>query len=443
MNKDFEKIYNENYISVLRFCRTLNSNLHDAEDITSQTFLELFTKFPELDFSEKPPKSWLFTTARFKFYNSIKKSAKLEVSTEYFENYPEIEESFVEKLEHKELCDEVKKIIETFSPQTKEIIVMKLFEEMQFNEIAEIMESTEPAVKMKYYRALEKIKEELEKKKKKVIAFPLIFSAIKDLGLEEKEKSKFKSFIYPSTVGTKNFNKKVILIISLAIILVISLIGFLIYNNFNKNNSDQENKAAEVLPTENLSPSESPTEITSPSPTELVTATPTVTAIVTTIKPTAIIKTPPPAPTTKTYSNAKYGFSMTLPINFPTSVFVNDECQGIAEPAGPGILSCDQLTITDPTSGNQLIVDMAPNNGVTMDLEGSCFGSGSIGSVTILGAARTKNPSTANPANLCYNNANSIVKGTNRIVTYVFNPAGTAPSAAFVSQADSIVSSIR
>ena len=46
-------------------------------------------------------------------------------------------------------------------PIEQELIRLRIFEEMEFNQIAIALDSKEAAVKMRYYRVIEKLKEEL------------------------------------------------------------------------------------------------------------------------------------------------------------------------------------------------------------------------------------------------------------------------------------------
>ncbi len=58
----------------------------------------------------------------------------------------------------------IEEFILTFKPPTPEIIQLKLWEELSFEEIAELMGKSVGSVKMMYYRALEKINAEFIEK---------------------------------------------------------------------------------------------------------------------------------------------------------------------------------------------------------------------------------------------------------------------------------------
>lgn len=60
----------------------------------------------------------------------------------------------------KELIDKIENFIKTFKPPVPEIIQLRLWEELSFEEIADLLGKSEDSVKMAYYRALEKINQE-------------------------------------------------------------------------------------------------------------------------------------------------------------------------------------------------------------------------------------------------------------------------------------------
>ncbi|MDQ4120013.1 MAG: sigma-70 family RNA polymerase sigma factor [Acidobacteriota bacterium] len=65
--------------------------------------------------------------------------------------------------EQKERIDTVRKAIGALPPELKQIVVMKEFEEMTFQEISEILEIPLSTVKSRLYTALKQLKKRLEK----------------------------------------------------------------------------------------------------------------------------------------------------------------------------------------------------------------------------------------------------------------------------------------
>jgi RNA polymerase sigma factor (sigma-70 family) len=63
----------------------------------------------------------------------------------------------------KDMVARVEEFIKKFNPPVPEIIQLRVWEELSFEEISEIMGKPVGSIKMAYYRALEKIQAEFMK----------------------------------------------------------------------------------------------------------------------------------------------------------------------------------------------------------------------------------------------------------------------------------------
>jgi RNA polymerase sigma-70 factor (ECF subfamily) len=154
----FTAIYDEYAQDVYRYCYSLSMEKETAEDAVSFTFLKAIEKIDQYEFRGKSIKAWLFIIAR----NQIYKQGRIkEDSYEEILDPPGESEGILEYLVSEENFSEVLIIIDSLKDQEKEVLRLKIWEELQFDEIAEIMEIGVSSVKMRYYRALEKIKEKV------------------------------------------------------------------------------------------------------------------------------------------------------------------------------------------------------------------------------------------------------------------------------------------
>ncbi len=96
-------------------------------------------------------------------------------------DYPDI--SFVDEIMSKELLKVIQEELKILSPIEQETIALRLWEDMQFKEIAQVQNARENTCKWRFYRAIEKLKEQL---KAKNIAYsttlPTICTALKSVG---------------------------------------------------------------------------------------------------------------------------------------------------------------------------------------------------------------------------------------------------------------------
>jgi RNA polymerase sigma-70 factor (ECF subfamily) len=173
MQMNLEEIYKQHVGSLYRFVRFLVKNDMEAEDIVAETFLKYIQS------SEKQtivnPKAWLFTVARnlvYKEYNL----AKFRVSLENEKLEIASEDLGIEQIEmDAESLALIKAEAGKLHPQEREVLALRLFEDMSFAEIAEQIDKKLAATKFIYYQALEKIKVALGERKhsKKLYAFTL------------------------------------------------------------------------------------------------------------------------------------------------------------------------------------------------------------------------------------------------------------------------------
>jgi RNA polymerase sigma-70 factor, ECF subfamily len=178
----FDNLYKYFIDDVYRFSYSLLNNQHDAEDISSQTFIEFYKKLDSFEWQNVSVKYWLFRTAK----NLCFKKFKIPQTTEIDENIhtdPNYEVSFVDEIMNKDLLEKVKEEIQTLTPVEQEIINLRIWEGLSFGEIAQVLEIKEDTSKKKFYRSIEKVKKQLEGKNiKSIIAIPVLFTAISQIG---------------------------------------------------------------------------------------------------------------------------------------------------------------------------------------------------------------------------------------------------------------------
>ena len=176
----FDALYKYYVDDVYRFSYSIINNRHDAEDITSQTFIEFYKKLQDFKWQNISLKYWFFTTSRNLCYAKFRKKPEVEYNDEiHSENFTEV--NFVDEIMNKDLLEKVKKEIQKLSPIEQELINLRIWEGMQFDEIANLQDLKLSACKLRFYRAIDKVKKSLEEQKvMHAIAFPFLFTAIRN-----------------------------------------------------------------------------------------------------------------------------------------------------------------------------------------------------------------------------------------------------------------------
>ena len=141
------------------------SQQDDIDDAVQETFLKAMKAYKDFKFkSDGELKSWLLIICRHVITDMFR-SNRNNISIEQ-NNIELFDDSDVEVLLEAKITQEedIKKVIEALKKlksSEQEIIRLRVTEEMPFCDIATALESKEAAVKMRFYRAIVKLKESL------------------------------------------------------------------------------------------------------------------------------------------------------------------------------------------------------------------------------------------------------------------------------------------
>ena len=131
--------------------RAVNSH-QDAEDITQETFLRIFKSIGKLK-SEVALKSWIYRIATNEALRFIEKHDEIilpldnaaGMPSDNYINYTDIE------------AVELKKAISTLPPKQRMVFNLRYYDELDYGEIASILETTAQNVRANYHNAKERV----------------------------------------------------------------------------------------------------------------------------------------------------------------------------------------------------------------------------------------------------------------------------------------------
>lgn len=162
----FYEIYFDRVYGYLR--RMLGED-HLAEDVTQDVFMHIQRAIHTYD-PARAPGPWVFTIATNKlrdYWRSRRhKDGQLEATFDDGERRlepPARDRGPLPELEGAELARELSRAIETLSPAMRESLILRYFEGLSFEEIAERTGRNETAVRKRYSRALADLRESLER----------------------------------------------------------------------------------------------------------------------------------------------------------------------------------------------------------------------------------------------------------------------------------------
>lgn len=163
----FEVIYNRYAKKIYQKCLTFTRNKSESEDLLQEILIKIFTNL--YSFRNKSSFStWVYSIAHFHCINYLKHN-----KTKFHKNTRSIEEMLhleAEKIENSAdednnenflfnlSVEELKKVLDYLPVDDKAILLLKFQDGLKINEICEVLELGESAVKMRIKRAKEKAK---------------------------------------------------------------------------------------------------------------------------------------------------------------------------------------------------------------------------------------------------------------------------------------------
>ena len=166
--KMFETLYREYYQKVYAFLYRLCADPDLAEDLTQETFLQSYKSFHKFR-GDCEVFTWLAAIGKHTYFKYLKKkklhldAANLElVAQSYLQN----EDSPEEHIHRKDVEKAVRKVVENIPKKYRDVVLLRIYAELPFSQIAQSLKISESSAKVIYFRAkkmlMEVLKDELE-----------------------------------------------------------------------------------------------------------------------------------------------------------------------------------------------------------------------------------------------------------------------------------------
>lgn len=155
----FSKLYDQYVQPVYRYLLSRVGNAHEAEDITSQTFMAAYESLGR--YRERGQFSaWLFRIARSKLNDHFRRH-KHEVDLETAGEILEREDALGVLIRAEELS-RIRSLINGLSEEEQDLVRLRYVADLSFVEIADLLGRREDAVKKSIYRLLARLKGQME-----------------------------------------------------------------------------------------------------------------------------------------------------------------------------------------------------------------------------------------------------------------------------------------
>jgi RNA polymerase sigma-70 factor, ECF subfamily len=149
----FDRIYSYLHVSV--------GNRHDAEDLTTQTFLKMLEKIGSFKWQSAPFSAWLFRIAHNLAMDHFRSRRRWQPEEEVPEP-PGDEEPSAELRAMQTIGREsMLKLIDHLSPEQQQVLTLKFVFNLPNAEVAAILDKTEGAIKSLQHRALVSLQKQI------------------------------------------------------------------------------------------------------------------------------------------------------------------------------------------------------------------------------------------------------------------------------------------
>lgn len=157
----YGEIYNLFIKKIYRFIYYSVNEKQLAEDLTQNTFLKAWISLGNFSFGKGTFQAYLFTIARNLVIDYQRRKKELSIDENWDISSADNLEDQIEKEEEKE---KVKMILDNLEDDERRLIILRYFEELEFEEIAQVLNKNSGTLRVRVHRILKKLKDKLEEK---------------------------------------------------------------------------------------------------------------------------------------------------------------------------------------------------------------------------------------------------------------------------------------
>lgn len=157
--RSFSELVKRHQRSLLRLSLRFVKDMDVAEDVTQEAFIKAYEKLNSFE-GRASFKSWLFQIGVNTARNKLRELKRDTVDVE--DVHLAVEAEAEHTLVHTAVADILQKEVDKLPMKQKTALVLRVYEDLSFNEIAEIMECPYDTAKANYRHALMKLRQTFE-----------------------------------------------------------------------------------------------------------------------------------------------------------------------------------------------------------------------------------------------------------------------------------------
>jgi len=158
----FEDLYRDYLGRIYAYVRAQVGSSSDAEDVTSQVFMNAYQAYARFETRNSTPAAWLFRIARNATLDHFRASNRRDRLRRTIERQPQAEEDPAgqaeERIQYRALLTQVAEL-----PERQRDAISLRHSGLSFDEVGSLLGCSEDAAKMLYHRALKALREAVHK----------------------------------------------------------------------------------------------------------------------------------------------------------------------------------------------------------------------------------------------------------------------------------------
>src|SRR3989440_4205304 len=158
-----EELYLIHFDRIYSYLHMTVGNRHDAEDLTTQTFLKMLESIGRFRWQAAPFSAWLFRIAHNLSMDHFRSRRRWQPEEEVPEPHgseePSAEMEAMQSIGRQSMLE----LIETLSPEQQQVLTLKFVFNFPNADVAKILDKTEGAIKSLQHRALASLQKQITK----------------------------------------------------------------------------------------------------------------------------------------------------------------------------------------------------------------------------------------------------------------------------------------
>src|SRR5881397_3584133 len=159
-----EQLYLLHFDRIYSYLRVSVGNRHDAEDLTTQTFLRMLESIGRFRWRSAPFSAWLFRIAHNLAMDHFRARRRWQPEEEVPEpqgsEEPSAELEAMQSIGRQSMLE----LIEQLSPEQQQVLTLKFVFNFPNADVAKILDKTEGAIKSLQHRALASLQKQISQK---------------------------------------------------------------------------------------------------------------------------------------------------------------------------------------------------------------------------------------------------------------------------------------